>query len=244
MPYADLDQQEMEEQPQDNTKVGRSSVYHSSGRFVDPPGAMNPQAPSRLARKLGGSTTNSSVASDNMSKTLSVDTSMSSSPVRHRQTKRSDRSVASESKSVNTAGNATWDPSKDIASLMSFDLKKIATAVDEQVSVIRDFVGGPQKSPSVGMMKSFECGMNNDVEDVAIEVEYIEGSSVDLDEAASDLGVFADPSLEDEPTQLAPRKKAPLTPTQQTRRTKNSDMTPGEPSFEQVPRQQGRRGYV
>jgi hypothetical protein len=151
-------------------------------------------------------------------------------------------------KSVNMSSQSVWDLD---GNMVSFDFKKLASAVDERVAALRDFVGGgsqtkaqKQSQPPLKLPKPANLPM--DVEDVAIEVEYVEDSS-DEDDPEADLGMCT-----------APLDNVIHSSLQCSAETRNamsidftracSDMLPaGEPSFEQTPasRKHGRRnGYV
>jgi hypothetical protein len=78
---------------------------------------------------------------------------------------------------------------KDVASdwvPASFDINKLASAVDEKMTALRDYVGGTKKAkPS---LKIPDRGNTNslDVEDVAIEVEYVEEDDDEDDDSSDD----------------------------------------------------------
>lgn len=146
------------------------------------------------------------------------------------QTDREDRSV-----NTRASNQSAWDPTNlDMSSLVSsIDFKKIATAVDEQVSALRDLVG--QQVTPRGTQQSNGARLSAEsleVEDVAIEVEYLpeytEDGTLEA-EAGSDLGVRVSPKNEKDQQ------------SQENNAQTESNMLPGEPSFEQQPQ---RRAYV
>ena len=146
---------------------------------------------------------------------------------RRNRRSRGDRSV-NTTDTGGSAGPSIWDSANlDVSNLVPLDFKKIASAVDDQVSALRDLVGqqmtprGTQRSAN-----SMQTAESLEVEDVAIEVEYVEDTSSEH-EAASDHGVYASPEK---------AAQEPIEP------KADSDMLPGEPSFERQP--PNRKAYV
>jgi hypothetical protein len=156
-----------------------------------------------------------------------------------------------EEKSVNMSSNSAWDSDwvADV-SMVSFDFNKIASAVDEQVAALRDFVGGQKRKTSKSNLTlPIPKADPMDVEDVAIEVEYVEDSDDDVEE---------DEDYEDDPEADLRMCAAPLgdvmksslqcTETKRAFPSSCSEMLPaGQPSFEQKPtsrKSSGRTGYV
>jgi hypothetical protein len=89
----------------------------------------------------------------------------------------------SDEKSVNLSSQSAWDSDwGGSISMVSLDFNKLASAVDEQVAAFRDFVGvTSKKPPKSSKVKSHLKPPSTskappEVEDVAIEVEYVEDS--------------------------------------------------------------------
>lgn len=175
-----------------------SSRYNVSSRFMDQASEVSMASESmRVPRSndeessfmMSTTSTNASPPLAPSDTRKSKQTTSTPKPRRGRP-KASDGSVAS---SVNTANLSAWDASRvsDIASLMSFDLKKFANAVDERVSVLRDFVGGPTMD---GDSSQLPPELDMEMEDVAIEVEYVEEDGDDLSNSPSELGVLSSQS--------------------------------------------------
>lgn len=184
--------------PDDSSALGvrsLSSRYNVSSRFMEQDGRE-----SLASESMQGALSNDeesslmmSAASTNASPPLAPGSrklKQEATPKQRRaRSKPSDSSVAS---SVNTANLSAWDASRvsDIASLMSFDLKKFASAVDERVAVLRDFVGGPTDEGEAQRRQELDMEM----EDVAIEVEYVEEDGEDLSNSPSDFGLVSSQS--------------------------------------------------
>ena len=105
----------------------------------------------------------------------------------------------SNDKSVNLSSHSNWDSDwGGNVSMVSMDFDKFVAVVDEQVAAFRDFVGGgiqrhiTQKKGKSNSRKPFATNVPTEVEDVAIEVEYVE-DSFDDDDPNADLGLCTAP---------------------------------------------------
>ena len=154
----------------------------------------------------------------------------------------------SKNKSLNHSSHSNWDSDwGGNGSMVAMDFDKFVTVVDEQVAAFRDFVEGitqvkgkqkPRKPPSANAPL--------DIEDVAIEVEYVE-DSFDEDDPKADLGLCAAPvdKMVRESLDFSDGSKEKAWGDFQL---SCNDMLPtGEPSCEQKPyarKQNKRNSYV
>ena len=138
------------------------------------------------------------------------------------------------------------DGVKDVASSIfpdSFDFGKFASAVDEQISSLRDFVESAAGKAEPTKKRRLKIPQRHlldpfDSEDVAIEVEYVD----DEDDESSSQSVDNEPNAFDDPFGEAFDKKA--------MQYVEEAAPAGEPSYERPnPRRSreqndGRRRYV
>jgi hypothetical protein len=100
-----------------------------------------------------------------------------------------------QDKSVNLSNHSNWDSDwGGNLSMASMDFEKFASVVDEQVSALRDFIGVGRtkiapRPKNISVPTSPTASV--DIEDVAIEVEYVADSMDGVE--ATDLGFCANP---------------------------------------------------
>ena len=142
----------------------------------------------------------------------------------------------SKDKSVNLSSHSNWDSDwGGNASMVSMDFDKFVSVVDEQVAAFRDFVGVLTKAKGKSKFrKPAAANVPADVEDVAIEVEYVE-DSFDDDDPKVDLGVCTAP-MDDMVRNSLQFSDASKTKTCGGFQLSCNDMLPtGEPSWERKP---------
>lgn len=228
----------------DNGRRRLSTRYNTLSRFMDADGSTTSVSAPGTTSDGSESIGSSCVQSMETATTASECNARESSKVR--LLKSNSEPDLLEEKSINVSGHSAWDSDwvNDV-SMMAFDFNKIATVVDEKVAALRDFVGvssTTKKQPRPNLDRNL-----TDVEDVAIEVEYVEDSyendDVEDDDPDEDLGACTSPldNVVKRSMQCSADAKAGLFP-------ECSEMLPaGEPSFEQTPasrRNSRRTGYV
>ena len=154
----------------------------------------------------------------------------------------------SKNKSLNHSSHSNWDSDwGGNGSMVAMDFDKFVSVVDEQVAAFRDFVEGITQVK--GKQKPRQPPNANaplDIEDVAIEVEYVE-DSFDEDDPKADLGLCAAPvdKMVRESLDFSDGSKEKAWGDFQL---SCNDMLPtGEPSCEQKPyarKQNKRNSYV